>query len=197
MANTVAIISVVSGATVAIVVPWITATLERRRLRQQVAESRIDELRTVLDEAAIALARCFSALPTWDVVGQAVEQGADTASVLAESRKAVEDTGAQAERIAVRLGESSLVFAGYEQARAALWKLYHGLAAEDALHKIPEFEFEERTNPEQNQQFSDGRRAFREGARQIVGPEVAVLNRGWGGRFRWRNGSELSSPARR
>lgn len=51
MADTVAIVSIVSGAAVAIFVPFINATLERRRLDQQARESRLDELRAVLDRA--------------------------------------------------------------------------------------------------------------------------------------------------
>ena len=64
MADPVAIISVVSGAVVAISVPLITSGLERRRLHEQVGEARLDELGSVLDEAAVALDRAFRTLPT-------------------------------------------------------------------------------------------------------------------------------------
>jgi hypothetical protein len=45
LADPVAIIGVVSGATVAVTVPFISATLERRRLRWQTETARMDELR--------------------------------------------------------------------------------------------------------------------------------------------------------
>jgi hypothetical protein len=168
-----AIVSVVSGAAVAIVVPWITSALERRRLRQQVAESRIDELRAVLDEAAIALGRARSALPTWEVLAQEP----DMVGALAESRRAIEAVGAQTERIAVRLGERSEVFSGYNEAQSALWKLHHHLAAENTLEKIPGVATGERLNPDEDHRFLEGRRTFREASRAIVGPDVIASNR--------------------
>lgn len=51
VADTVAIVSIVSGAAVAISVPFINARLERRRIDQQARESRLDELRALLDRA--------------------------------------------------------------------------------------------------------------------------------------------------
>jgi hypothetical protein len=49
VADAVAIVSIVSGATVAIAVPFINAVLERQRLQWQGNQSRLDELRTVVD----------------------------------------------------------------------------------------------------------------------------------------------------
>lgn len=49
MADPVAIVSVISGATVAIGVPFINARLERRRLQHQSRTARLDELRALLD----------------------------------------------------------------------------------------------------------------------------------------------------
>jgi hypothetical protein len=51
MADTVAIVSIVSGAAVAITVPIITARLDRNRLKWETEERRIDETRVVIDGA--------------------------------------------------------------------------------------------------------------------------------------------------
>lgn len=171
VAEPIAIISIVSGAVVAITVPLISSALERRRLRSQLAESRIDELRVVLDEAAIALDRARTGLPTWEVLGQ--EQRNHVAAY-ADLRVALAAVGAQAERIAVRLGESSPLFTSYEHARVALTRLHHGLIAEEALRKIPGMIEAEapRIDPQTDPDFVEGRRAFREAARKIVGLEV-------------------------
>jgi hypothetical protein len=55
MADPVAITSVVASATVAIVVPFISARLEQRRLQSQLTQERFAELRTLLDGAAARL----------------------------------------------------------------------------------------------------------------------------------------------
>jgi hypothetical protein len=166
VANLVALVSVLSGAAVAIGVPWITSSLERRRLREQVAEARIDELRSVFDEAAIALDQAVSVLPTWEVIGQD-ERGEVT--VYAESRKALEAVSAQAERLAIRVGESSPIFTGYDNARLALWKLHHGLISNHMLKKIPGMVEGELPDPRTNARFIEGRRVFRKGAQEMLG----------------------------
>ena len=50
-ANAVAIISILSTAVVAIIIPFISARLERQRLRFQATQERFAELRTLLDQA--------------------------------------------------------------------------------------------------------------------------------------------------
>ena len=52
MATAVAIVSIVAGAAVAIIVPFINARLERSRLGQQSRDARLEELRVLLDGAA-------------------------------------------------------------------------------------------------------------------------------------------------
>ncbi len=166
MANILALVSVLSGATVAISVPWITSALERRRLHEQFSESRTDELRTVLDGAAIALDKAFSALPTRELLTQ--DQRSYVA-VFAESRAALEAVGAQAERLAIRVGESSPIFTGYDQARMALLALHHALVAQLETRMVPSGEGNEaRLDPSTDTRFVEGRRAFRMGARAIV-----------------------------
>jgi hypothetical protein len=51
VAEAIAIVSIVSGAAVAVLVPFVNARLERARLTQQSRDARVDELRGLLDEA--------------------------------------------------------------------------------------------------------------------------------------------------
>jgi hypothetical protein len=53
VADWVAIASIVSGATVAVGVPFISSRLERRRLSWEGHQRRLDELRSLLDTAAL------------------------------------------------------------------------------------------------------------------------------------------------
>ena len=53
MANTVAIVSVVSTAVVAVAVPFISARLERRRLAWESRQRQLDELRALLDASTL------------------------------------------------------------------------------------------------------------------------------------------------
>jgi hypothetical protein len=57
VADAVAIVSVVSGATVAITVPLISSVLERQRLRWQDNQARLDELRGIVDTTLGQMAR--------------------------------------------------------------------------------------------------------------------------------------------
>jgi hypothetical protein len=176
VADPVAIISVVSGAAVAITVPLITSAVERRRLREQVGGARLDELRSVFDEAAVALDRALRALPTWEVVAQTEP---DDVAAYAESRKAVEVVGTQAERIAVRLGESSAAFAGYDRARQRLIHLHHLVIADTAMRKLPDrVDPTPVPDPEADIDFTEGRRQFRQAASDIVGPDLPSRARG-------------------
>ncbi len=81
----ISIVSIASGATVAVAVPYINARFERVRLRQQDHSLRLDELRQRLDDAMTALA--------------ASEDAADHAEVaveLAQRRHATADDRAKA-----------------------------------------------------------------------------------------------------
>jgi hypothetical protein len=62
LADSVAIVSIVSGATVAVTVPFISATLERRRLRWQTDTARMDELRALLDTASVHMYEAWTVL---------------------------------------------------------------------------------------------------------------------------------------
>jgi hypothetical protein len=55
LAEAIALASVISGALVAILVPLITSRLESKRVLLQVTEARLDELRTILEQAAVAV----------------------------------------------------------------------------------------------------------------------------------------------
>ena len=62
MADAVAIVSVGASAAVAIAVPFISARLERQRLRHTAYQAQVDELRRLLDECATHLTEALSLL---------------------------------------------------------------------------------------------------------------------------------------
>jgi hypothetical protein len=62
VAETIALVSIVSGAAVAILVPFVNARLEGARLIQQRRDVRMDELRGMLDEALQHLYVAFTIL---------------------------------------------------------------------------------------------------------------------------------------
>jgi hypothetical protein len=159
-------------------VPLINSRLERSRARERISESRLDELRSVFDEAAVALDRALRMLPTWEVVAQVDvhddrERERAVVAAYADSRKAVEAVGAQAARIAVRLGESSPAFIAYDRARQRLVTLHHNVIADDAQRKIPgKAPGSGPLDPEEDSDFTEGRRQFRQAASDVVGPHL-------------------------
>jgi hypothetical protein len=78
LADAVAIVSIVAGATVAIAVPFINAMLERRRLRWQSETARFDELRALLDAAIVHAYEAWTVVYEWEQVeGQKDPQSAE------------------------------------------------------------------------------------------------------------------------
>ena len=65
MADAVAIVSVVSGATVAVALPFINGLLERQRLRWQGNQARLDEFRGIVDATLGEMVRVHDLL--WDI----------------------------------------------------------------------------------------------------------------------------------
>jgi hypothetical protein len=60
VAEAIAIVSILSGAAVAVLVPFINARLERSRLAQQSQDARLEELRGILDAALQQLYVAFT-----------------------------------------------------------------------------------------------------------------------------------------
>lgn len=164
--------------------PLINSRLERSRARERVSESRLDELRSVFDEAAVALDRALRTLPTWEILAQVDADGdrnreRAVVGAYAESRKALEAVGHQAARIAIRLGESSPAFIAYDHARQRLIILHHSVIADDAVREIPGTDpGSGPLDPEKDSDFTDGRREFRQAASEVVGPDLSRRARG-------------------
>jgi hypothetical protein len=62
VADPVAIIGILSGASVALGVPFINSRLERRRMEHQSRDARLSELRELLDDAVIHLFAGYNVL---------------------------------------------------------------------------------------------------------------------------------------
>jgi hypothetical protein len=125
LADPVAIVSIVSGATVAIAVPFIGATLERRRLRWQTEMARMDELRTLLDTASVHMYEAWTVLYEIEQEfgqesgGRVVPE--ERSRALAESLTAKFDEVMRDElRIQVRLPDGALVTEKHRAMRSLL-----------------------------------------------------------------------------
>jgi hypothetical protein len=117
MPDPVAIVSVVSSATVAVAVPFIGARLERQRLRYQQSQERFAELRAQLDVAAehltegvgtiVELISATNGLVTQDDLSHRITELAHTL---------FQDNT----RLALRLGAESEVCLAHNQAMSGL-----------------------------------------------------------------------------
>jgi uncharacterized protein YycO len=101
LADTVAIVSVISGATVAITVPFINSVLERQRLRWQGNQARLDELRSIVDSTIGEMARAHDLL--YDIAVEGDKQGrlAERSAALTACYLATKTYGTQ---LGLRLG---------------------------------------------------------------------------------------------
>ncbi len=140
MQNGIAIISIVATATVAIAVPIINARAERIRLRGQLQNDRLDELRAVLDSAALALSRADELLVTAELAvessqaADAVETEVQIAeAALSQVDQALREVSNQKVRVSIRVGHQAQIVTTYGQAfdalldeRAVLTDTFHG-----------------------------------------------------------------------
>ena len=119
MADAVAIVSIVSGAAVALGAPLIASRGERKRVRLQVNEARLDELRGVMDSASIAIVEADLALD--DLLAQAPVSDDDehdpwppTTKELGDVLVArVRDVWRHEKKLAVRLGPEAQTYRSY------------------------------------------------------------------------------------
>ena len=102
MADTVAIVSVAATSAVAIAVPFISARLERQRLRHAAHQAQVDELRRLLDECAGHLTEALSLL--WDLSLPEITDEKRAAARSALPAK-VDQLVSDSVRLAMRLGD--------------------------------------------------------------------------------------------
>jgi hypothetical protein len=125
--NAIAIASVAATAAVAIAVPLVTARTERVRIRGQLQHDRLDELRSVLDLAALALSRAEETLKFAELAversqaSDAVEHDASAAeAAIGAADQALQEVSAQWVRTSIRLGPETEIVTSYCQAYQAL-----------------------------------------------------------------------------
>jgi hypothetical protein len=119
VADPVAIISVVSGATVAVAVPLINARLEQNRLREQRTQERFAELRTVLDGAA---ERLIEGHTVWSRMMAVAHKGAsgELADLGERFTEVAVEVFRDDTRLFLRLGESHEAVAAHQDAQLRL-----------------------------------------------------------------------------
>jgi hypothetical protein len=121
----IAVVSVISGATVAIAVPFISARLERHRLSLTANQARLDELRDVLDRGAIALTDAQMemdnsmswvqhAVKQWEKVGKPLTMNLEPFFARRlRYQDAMEQVWRAANSMAVRLGHEHSLYTFY------------------------------------------------------------------------------------
>lgn len=136
-----------------------------RRARWAANASRIDELRTVLDEAAVALDRANR------VPGSSREEGDE---LVAAIRVELDRVSAFDERLAVRLGEESPIVKAYHRAHLAIAHLYLDVRAEMRGEDAQPWDHPERLAGRERAfaEIRESRRVFREASSAVVGPSV-------------------------
>jgi len=142
VAESIAIVSVVSTAAVGLGVPLINSRLERNRFRLESNKERADEIRSVLDSAAQAVVGALKPLAVLVPAGvpeptEAQPPGwtPEMSSVLDEFEAAYIEVGRQQRRLAVRLGSDSPVVLAYGLLVTQIGLLYNALEVSRAENK--------------------------------------------------------------
>ena len=131
----IALVSIVSGAAVAILAPLVSARREDRRAERLVNEARLDELRVVLEDAAITMSLAIGA---YEAVYEAVQPlygpprtptEAELELLIGQASEQLKAVRLVEDRMALRLGHWHEVSDAYREARVAL------VDAEDTFQK--------------------------------------------------------------
>jgi hypothetical protein len=155
LADTVAIVSVISGATVAITVPFINSVLERQRLHWQGNQARLDELRSIVDSTIGEMARAHDVL--YDIAVEGDKQGrlAERSATLTACYAAVKTYGT---RLGLRLGTDDDVTASHTTVEGILAN------AEVVVGHDPD------DVPEIRNQLGEAIAVFQTAVRDLIGP---------------------------
>jgi hypothetical protein len=115
VAEAVAIVSVVSGAVVAVGVPFINARLERAKVIAQAEGARLDELRSVLDGAAVSLGVARSTIADFiEATAREAEPWSPPAvDAVDKAQLALRELGLWRRRLAIGLGPDSPTYIAY------------------------------------------------------------------------------------
>jgi hypothetical protein len=169
----IALVSIVSGAAVAILAPLVSARREDRRAERLVNEARLNELRAVLEDAAVTMSLAINAC---DAVYEAVQPpyGPPRTATEAELRVLIGQASEQLkavrlveDRVALRLGHWHEISDAYREARVAL------VDAEDRFQQAlvgerPKYESREYEPDSAREHFM----TFTMLTASLVGPEV-------------------------
>jgi hypothetical protein len=112
VADPVAIASVVSTASVAIAVPFITSRLEQKRLRYRATGERLSELRGLLDDAAVHLTQALASLHDLEQTSQEERREAAGEQLVQLNDQVFRDNI----RLSMRLGREHVLVASHQRA---------------------------------------------------------------------------------
>jgi hypothetical protein len=169
VADPVAIISVVSGATVAMVVPFISARLEQHRLQQQRLQERFAELRTLIDGAAERLIEGQTVWSRMMAIAHADAPG-ELANLGTRFTELAVDVFRDHTRLSLRLGNDHELVAAHREAQSRL----HEAEARWRTQRTP-------PGPVANADFGEATRRFLRAAHEIVAVLADAQPRGQAG----------------
>jgi hypothetical protein len=125
MANAVAIVSVVATSMVAILVPFINARLERRRLDHAGLQAREEDLRRLLDEAGVHLGAALAVL--FDLAPSTVRGPDDKEQARRALPDKVDESVRDGIRLALRVRSEHPVSVSHKRAREVIFKSEYGV----------------------------------------------------------------------
>jgi len=175
MNTAIPIISILSSAAVAVILHLLSTRAEVRRSRWQGNFARFDELRSVLDEALIALADAvYEANGVLSMLEQGLGDGDQRLEFLKKLENNLNRAGEFKERIALRLGREAPLSETYAAAYLACWEAWEVFT--QVLWQEEEFNAERREKAtrviEQAGELHD---TFVERASSIVGPDLSQM----------------------
>jgi hypothetical protein len=149
----------------------ISARYDTQRARRQVAVSRLDELRAVLDEAASDAASAhYEANGVWSLLEQDRDEP-DPKSVFTNFSEHLNAAGNHRLRIALRVGETSELSTLYDDILKPLWALWEAQAA--SLHNDAWFDAEAAKRLLEH--ADTAKSTFLNRASELVGPDLELL----------------------
>ena len=136
MAEAVALVSIATTGAVAVTVPLIAGWMEERRARRRLAAERFDELRAVLDAAALALdGVAYEIGGTSSIVDLDEPTPDQELAQLKKLEQALGRLNEQKRRVALRLGESAPLYCTLDAAHGEGWVAWNTMT-EVIFHEL-------------------------------------------------------------
>jgi hypothetical protein len=175
VSTAIALVSIVSTAAVAIIVTLLSSRAEARRSRWQANFARFDELRSVLDDAVIALGNAIYEMNgVFSMLEQELGEEEARQELLKKLENHLNEVGRYKERIALRLGRGASLSAAYGSAYETCWEAWNIFV--EVIWQGAEFDPAKRQRVVGlTEKAAQEHSAFVEAASRIVGPDLSAV----------------------